>query len=102
MPAFKPAPVAPQQAIFNQMYGSKPAAAPVNTPTVVPRQATPAPAPAAPAQKLTAPGGYSTSFNAAYNALKPGAKMKKGGKVASASKRADGIAKQGKTRGKMI
>jgi hypothetical protein len=27
--------------------------------------------------------------------------MKKGGKVASASKRADGIAKKGKTRGKM-
>ena len=27
--------------------------------------------------------------------------MKKGGKIASASKRADGIAKKGKTRGKM-
>jgi hypothetical protein len=30
------------------------------------------------------------------------AKMKKGGKVSSASSRADGIAQRGKTRGKMI
>jgi hypothetical protein len=29
-------------------------------------------------------------------------KMKSGGKVSSASKRADGIAKKGKTRGKMV
>jgi hypothetical protein len=29
-------------------------------------------------------------------------KMKKGGMVSSASKRADGIAKKGKTRGKMV
>jgi hypothetical protein len=28
--------------------------------------------------------------------------MKKGGKVVSASKRADGIAQRGKTRGKMV
>ena len=32
----------------------------------------------------------------------PGAPMKKGGKVSSASKRADGIATKGKTRGTMI
>jgi hypothetical protein len=31
-----------------------------------------------------------------------GMKMKKGGMVSSASKRADGIAKKGKTRGKMV
>ena len=31
-----------------------------------------------------------------------GKMMKKGGKVASASKRADGIAQRGKTRGKVI
>jgi hypothetical protein len=29
-------------------------------------------------------------------------RMKKGGKVSSASKRADGIAKKGKTRGRMV
>jgi hypothetical protein len=31
-----------------------------------------------------------------------GMKMKKGGMVSSASKRADGCAKKGKTRGKMV
>jgi hypothetical protein len=31
-----------------------------------------------------------------------GMKMKKGGMVSSASKRADGIAKKGKTRGRMV
>lgn len=34
--------------------------------------------------------------------IKSAAGMKKGGKVSSASKRADGIAKRGKTKGKMI
>ena len=34
--------------------------------------------------------------------VKSAAGMKKGGKVSSASKRADGIAQRGKTRGKMI
>jgi hypothetical protein len=33
---------------------------------------------------------------------KPGAMMKKGGKVSSASKRADGCATKGKTRGKIV
>jgi hypothetical protein len=33
---------------------------------------------------------------------KPTTAMKKGGSVSSASKRADGIAKKGKTRGKMV
>ena len=32
----------------------------------------------------------------------PGAPMKKGGKVSSASSRADGCAQRGKTRGKMV
>lgn len=34
--------------------------------------------------------------------IKSAAGMKKGGKVSSASKRADGIAKRGKTKGRMI
>ena len=39
-----------------------------------------------------------------YNAetYKPAREMKKGGKVSSASKRADGICKKGKTRGRMV
>ena len=36
------------------------------------------------------------------NKIKSAAGMKKGGKVSSASKRADGIAQRGKTRGRMI
>jgi hypothetical protein len=32
----------------------------------------------------------------------PGASMKKGGSVSSASKRADGIAQRGKTRGRLV
>ena len=39
--------------------------------------------------------------NVGNTASAPGQGMKKGGKV-SASKRADGIAKRGKTRGKMV
>ncbi len=34
--------------------------------------------------------------------MRDAAKMSKGGKVSSASKRADGIAQRGKTRGKMV
>jgi len=37
-----------------------------------------------------------------YQDKQEGREMKKGGKVSSASKRADGIAVRGKTRGKMI
>ena len=39
-----------------------------------------------------------------YNAetYKPAREMKKGGKVSSASKRADGICKKSKTRGRMV
>jgi hypothetical protein len=38
----------------------------------------------------------------AMNKLSPGSTFKKGGKVASASKRGDGIAQRGKTRGKYM
>jgi hypothetical protein len=39
-----------------------------------------------------------------YNAetYKPAREMKKGGKVSSASKRADGCAQRGKTKGRMV
>ena len=58
-----------------------------------------------------APGGFGqlpllglgqdkTMQSAAYGAQSPG--MKKGGKVSSASKRGDGIAQRGKTKGRMI
>ena len=39
---------------------------------------------------------------AATEEKKPATAMKKGGSVSSASKRADGICKKGKTRGKML
>ena len=38
----------------------------------------------------------------AMNKLSPGSTFKKGGKVASASKRGDGIAQRGKTRGRYM
>jgi hypothetical protein len=47
--------------------------------------------------KLEADENYKRVLN-----LMPPATMKKGGKVASASKRADGCAKRGKTRGKVV
>ena len=43
-------------------------------------------------------GGY--SFNP--ETYKPAREMKKGGKVSSASKRADGIARRGKTKGRIV
>ena len=55
--------------------------------------AKPTPARVAPRVTTTAPQALAKSFGPKYYG--------KGGKVGSASKRADGIAKQGKTRGKM-
>lgn len=40
--------------------------------------------------------------NKKFNKLKPEDRLKKGGKVSSASKRADGIAQRGKTRGRFV
>ena len=51
------------------------------------------------------PGGGVTSRGAPIMAMKKGGKVKKmasGGKASSASKRADGIAQRGKTKGRMI
>ena len=66
MPAFKQTPPSPQAAIFNQLYAPKKTPAPVKQPTVVqtvPRATTPAPA-------NRTVGGYSPSFQGAYNQLR--------------------------------
>lgn len=52
-------------------------------------------------------GGVNQTFNmqpqaTAQPAASTGTTFKKGGKVASASKRGDGIAQRGKTRGRMV
>ena len=46
--------------------------------------------------------GIAAKQAAAGAAAQPAAAMKKGGKVSSASKRADGIAVRGKTKGKLV
>jgi len=46
--------------------------------------------------------GIAAKQAAAGAAAKPAAAMKKGGKVSSASKRADGIAVRGKTKGRLV
>ena len=63
----------------------KPAAAPGVTPRPMPRTSSPPSA-----------SGFSTPFGMSA------AGAKKGGKVSSASKRADGIAQRGKTKGTMV
>ena len=58
------------------------------------------------ATKLERTGGGGAGAGAGANPMKTGIlspfNMKKGGKVSSASKRADGIATKGKTRGRMV
>jgi hypothetical protein len=43
-----------------------------------------------------------TGYSFDPSTYKPAREMKKGGKVSSASKRADGIAKRGKTKGRIV
>lgn len=59
-------------------------------------------------QSISEPGYFSKmrtnekAWSAAQDAAKSSKGMKKGGKVSSASSRADGIAKRGKTKGRYI
>jgi hypothetical protein len=46
--------------------------------------------------------GVNQTFNIEPTAMAQPQRMKKGGKVSSASKRADGCATKGKTRGRMV
>lgn len=85
------------------------AAAPTPTPTPTPVASTPAPAPStpAPASSTPAPAGgrqqWAMSQNGPVQSTLPeGAVFKKGGKVNSASRRGDGIAQRGKTKGRYL
>ena len=78
------------------------AAAPTPTPTPTPVSSTPAPASSTPAPA----GGrqqWAMSQNGPVQSTLPeGAVFKKGGKVNSASRRGDGIAQRGKTKGRYL
>lgn len=66
--------------------------------------AQPAPIPATtPNDATLAPGAYGPPIpDGSVRNIAPQPVMKKGGKVSSASKRADGAAQRGKTKGKML
>jgi hypothetical protein len=82
------------RASMEKAFGAKPA--PTTTPT-------PAPAPAEKkSTQLDMDAKNLQSLLGDEVSVKPSIRMAKGGKVSSASKRADGCAIKGKTRGKMV
>ena len=85
--------ITPQSAAMAQKFG--PSMSVAGAPPVGTKVGAPPPASAGMMQKFGAPGQI------AKGAPKMMGGMKKGGKVSSASARADGIAQRGKTRGMM-
>ena len=89
----------PAVATTRPMFGSN--AADPKPASLAPAVSTKPPRPA-PTGPMTPVRGGGMAPASVATMMKKAPMMKKGGSVSSASKRADGIAKQGKTRGRMI